>query len=133
MAVGGDFISRIQRRGTQVGDAAVRVVKAIGDAAGTELVRVTPVDTGLARSNWLASINNRRRAVVPPDSASARQASIQAITSRLKTGDTLFIANNVDYIAILNTGSSQQAPRGFFQTAVQGARRAGAKVKVFKG
>lgn len=92
------------------------------------LIEVTPVNTGWARANWVASIG---RAVVEdlstiePSSqaaggASQRQsASLASVASayRLQAG-AVFVSNNVPYISDLNDGTSQQQPAGFVQRAV---------------
>ena len=129
----GDFLSRMRARGVQVGEGAAKRVGEVGRQVGTELVLTTPVDTGEARSNWLASKNAPRGETVPPTSASAAIGAIAGVTASLDADDELYIANNVDHIGKLNDGSSQQAAAGFVEAAVQKAARAGGKVKVFKG
>ena len=75
------------------------------------MVLKTPVDTGRARSNWNAGVNN-----VDPSVSPARDVTVleraKAIISQLKGGDSYFITNNVDYIKYLEEGSSDQAPEG---------------------
>ena len=69
----------------------------------------------------------------PPLTDLAAMGAIDAVAASLGADDDLYIANNVGHIGKLNDGSSQQAPAGFVESAVQRAGRAGGKVKVFKG
>ena len=92
-----------------------------------KLKAATPVDTGLAASNWIA----RKRAatgklVSPPSAAAAAQlAGIQDIkTFDSKRDGKIIITNNVPYISDLNNGQSTQAPSGFVQISI--ARALGA-------
>ena len=128
-----DFLSRMRARSVQVGEGAAGRVGEVGRQVGTELVLTTPVDTGEARSNWLASKNVPKTNTVPPTSASAAMGAIDAVIASLSADDELYIANNVGHIGKLNDGSSQQAPTGFVEAAVQRAARGGGNVKVFKG
>ncbi len=110
-----------------------RVVAGVAGAALHEVVRSTPVDTGLARSNWIVSLNAPSLAKVAPhnpypkfsgpkvgETANA-DAAIQigvGVISGFRSG-AIFIQNNLDYIAELNDGSSNQAPALFVQKAVK--------------
>lgn len=88
------------------------------------LVRATPVRTGWARANWIPSISEPAvEAVGSPSSVSndGQQEGIQQVL-RFKLADaTLWIANNVPYISMLNNGSSTQAPAGFVERAIDEA------------
>ena len=70
----GDFLSRMRDRAEQVGEGAAKRVAEVGRQVGTELVLTTPVDTGEARSNWLASKNAPRGETVPPTNGLLRTA-----------------------------------------------------------
>lgn len=82
----------------------------------------TPVDTGHAMSNWMPSIGtpftgiNGSKTNVSEGDYSNRLANLSSY--QLKNGD-IFISNNVDYITLLNEGSSRQAPRAFVQIAME--------------
>ena len=124
----GQFAKRIRDIGTQVPRRANAAVRKAAIAIDHALVLTTPVDTGRARSNWLASQGSPTGSEVMPTSA---QAAIAAAEAAIGTsppvgaggpaeGDlTIFITNNVDYIEFLNQGSSAQAPAGFVEAAVQ--------------
>lgn len=87
----------------------------------------TPVDTGHAGSNWVATfgtpysgVDGSREAV----SYAAQDAGI----ARLQNYDVgrhgkVFIRNNVPYVPYLDQGHSQQAPAGFVRAAILAALR----------
>lgn len=88
----------------------------------------TPVDTGWARSNWVAAIGKSvvedLSATEPSTQAAGaagqrQAASLAGVASSysLRQG-VVFISNNVSYITDLNDGSSQQQPAGFVQRAI---------------
>lgn len=81
----------------------------------------TPVDTGFARASWVPSVGQGSSAVggsrqVVSDAA-AQQGAAQVMVYKLFQGQA-FVTTNVDYVAKLNGGSSQQAPAGFVDSAV---------------
>lgn len=86
----------------------------------------TPVDTGWARANWLASVGQSvKKPSGSPETVSVAEADQQAglgqvLAFRLGAG-SVFISNNVPYILRLNDGHSQQAAPGFVQRAIQEA------------
>lgn len=85
-----------------------------------DLVKLTPVDTGHARSNWFVG-TNRPSAV---DSSASRNGSPSLarsaeFASTLKAGGVFYIANNVPYIMALEYGSSKQAPQGMARITVE--------------
>lgn len=97
--------------------AAIKVI--------TEVVHRTPVDTGMARSNWKITVDQPFTEILPPYSpghrlgrGETRNAGLALLQAgrdvrKHKHGKTIFITNNVPYIETLNTGSSAQAPANF--------------------
>lgn len=108
----------------------------------TDLVNVTPVDTGAALSNWRVSLNAPLQEIIPPyapsqrgrmisgswthtiDPSVTREANIpptleaaRTILIEKKPGDAIHLQNWLPYIAKLNNGSSKQAPAGFVERA----------------
>ena len=77
------------------------------------IIRMTPVDTGRARSNWFAGLNRvptvttkgTRRTV-----ANTRTAKNTA--KRFKLGNSISLVNNLPYIVALEDGHSKQARGG---------------------
>lgn len=98
-------------------------------ALGTldRLVDATPVDTGHARSNWVLSVGTPFTGVDGSKDAvseAAQDAGRAAVSKyRLSQGPVL-LSNNVEYLAILNEGSSTQAPAGFVESAIEAAQAA---------
>lgn len=104
---------------------------------------VTPVDTGLAISNWRVGVNEAPSGVinahVPGKFRSTAlenlNATIQAAMSIIdsgRPGDVYRIVNNVEYIGDLNNGSSTQAPAGMTASAELVALRVPGRAKVVK-
>lgn len=77
----------------------------------------TPVDTGAARSNWLASIGGPDMSTAEIDIGAALQKGAVTI-SGAQDYDTVFISNNLPYIERLNEGWSQQAPTGYIDQII---------------
>lgn len=128
---GDDFFSRMTTLSTTIRAEVEGEVSKVALAIDSAVVLATPRDTGRAASNWLASRGAPRYAIVPPlenpDDAIAEAA---AAISGYKSGETIFIANNVPYIADLNKGSSTQAPAGFVEAAVAAGRAQIAQAKI---
>lgn len=89
----------------------------------------TPVDTGWARSNWVPSVGTPFDGVAGSRPTTSGEGGLDfgqqqlglarvAASYRLRDGN-VFISNNVPYISALNSGSSQQSPAGFVQSAIQ--------------
>lgn len=102
--------------------------------AGFYVASETPVDKGVARSNWIASKNERVEEVIPAYVPGEHLgihegANLQAAHEQHKkiaegfdvsNGDeSLHITNSTDYIDTLNsTDYSAQADPGFFERAL---------------
>lgn len=145
MASLSDFARRIRIRGRQVQDGTDRIVRKIALIADRELVLETPVDTGRARSNWRVSlgapITDEQEPYSPGEklgqgetaNAAAAIAQGQDAIGRRRSGQDIYISNNVKYIGALNDGTSAQAPAGFVETAVKRAVAAVRGERVFDG
>lgn len=95
------------------------------------LVLATPVDKGVARSNWLVSLGASRGDVISAYSRGSKlgiseganaQGAIQhalSVVGNHKVGQDIYITNNVHYIETLNAGYSGQAPANFVALAIQ--------------
>lgn len=83
----------------------------------------TPVDTSRARSNWHIDLNSIQVRFFEPNEGQTADAASSVIAS-YKLGQTVFISNNLPYIARLNDGYSLQAPAGFVQDSVVRAENA---------
>lgn len=101
-------------------------VKDAAKAAGEAMVRGTPVDTGLARSNNIASLDAPVDIVIPPyypipqgtdpdkfDETQNADAAIRQhaeVIDQRQPGQDIFFTNNVDYAFDLDQlGTSRQS------------------------
>lgn len=149
------FSKNIRKRGKQVENGATRLTKSIAKAALRDLVWGTPVDTGEARSNWRVGIGGVPTAAIPPyhpypkgskangqgmgESANA-SAAISAGIAKINSvrgisfvglTTSIHIVNNAPHIGLLNSGSSNQSPGGFAQSASARARQELAVFRMF--
>ena len=88
------------------------------------LVDRTPVDTSLAVSNWRVGINSSPVGIVAPHGREATRTIAKAEIATYQGGGQIVIVNNVEYIGMLNIGSSSQDPGGFIEAAEQAAELA---------
>lgn len=115
-----------------------RIVREAARVAGRTLVQTTRVDTGTARSNWVAQINVPFQGVIAPyspgkglgigETANASGAIAQqgrVISTFLASKHrSIHITNNVPYIGFLNDGSPTVGPDFMAERAVAAARAA---------
>ncbi len=116
------FAERIRALAEGVQREAARVLAGTANVAGRNVVRATPVDTGLARSNWVAALGGSPDLSDRPiRSRSATISEIKSITAGVRPDGEIHIANGgekVPYLRFLNLGSSAQAPAGFIAFAL---------------
>lgn len=91
------------------------------------LIATTPVDTGLARRNWLTSVSMPRDDIREDNITNPQVAVTEALSTltgynAFVDGD-IWISNNLPYIEELNRGSSVKAPAGFVEAEVNSAAR----------
>jgi hypothetical protein len=93
-----------------------RLMRAMAISAGAKAVDATRVDTGLARSNWRATLGSPASGTIPPyapgnklgqgeranATAATAQHRVTIKTFDVKSNKSIFITNNVSYIGILN-------------------------------
>lgn len=120
-----------------------QLAKAVATAIEKDLTQVTPADVGDAISNWQVTLNEpaigtvsafspspRGRmiqgkwthavdpAITRSNNAPAAQAAALAVIEAKQPGESIFITNSLPYIKKLDSGSSDQAPAGFFDRAL---------------
>lgn len=109
------FALEMNLRAEEVETAVNRIVELAGREIAKEVIALTPVDTSLALSNWQGSLGTpakgTRNAISPgaygntaSASGSAAQAYIGVAIEGRKTGQDLWISNNLSYINDLNVG-----------------------------
>ena len=87
---------------------------------GSQMVRMSPVDTGRFRANWMygaGAINTATTA----DTDQSGGVSAQRITAGVvgwKRGEAMFVTNSLPYAQRLETGWSKQAPTGMVRTTI---------------
>ncbi|MFG1289469.1 HK97 gp10 family phage protein [Xanthobacter versatilis] len=126
-----DFAKRIDRIAVRVEGNVERAVKDCAGAVLRSVVENTPVDTGMARSNWTLELDRAFEGLfparVPGEKGSTAEenatATIEAGTPTIEAFDIaanreIHITNNAPHIQPLNDGHSRQAPAGFVQMAV---------------
>jgi hypothetical protein len=119
-------------------EAASKVAKAIALTIVADLAYKTPVDTSNAISNWQTTLGVPASVEIPPHYMGSRGSTFAASAGETiahakvtlgikKPGQSIYIANNADYIKDLNEGSSRQQPAGFVERAELLGRRIGAE------
>lgn len=123
-----EFARRIDAIADNIPEAVHAIVRKAALMVDQAVVVATPVDTGRAKSNWLATIGAPSSAALteafyPGKWGSTRSSNEQtaisgaaAVISRYGADDSsIFIANNLHYIGYLNAGSSRQAQAGYVE------------------
>ena len=108
---------------------AERSIKKITLDITANLIETTPVETGWARVNWIPSVtksvqgtDGTRKQAESGSISSGKQAAgtAEVLGYKLAAG-RVFVTNNVPYILSLNDGTSEKAPRGFVEAAIEKA------------
>jgi hypothetical protein len=125
-----DFADAMLQLDMQIPQYASDLAVTATMAGVNNLAEVTPVDTGTAVSNWQITLNGPAAGPIDAYAPSPKghaspigavrsanaPAMIDAATTALaakRPGDEIHLQNLLEYIAILNTGTSTQAPAGF--------------------
>ena len=89
--------------------------------AFSEVIVMSPVDTGRFRGNWQVAIGEQPTGTVElldPDGTIVT-ARVAAASGDVKPGDVVYMVNNLPYARRLEDGYSQQAPAGMVKLTVQ--------------
>lgn len=132
------FSRNIRKLGSRIENNSVRLTKKVAKRTLVSLIEGTPVDKGVARSNWRVSLGSPTRAVIPANNpgkrlgiserANATSTRIAgfAVINRLKVGlkrglgqagQALFITNSIPYLDKLRRGHSAQQPNDWVKDA----------------
>ena len=139
--VGGVFLfdeipRRMNKLGADVTRGITKLAREVAKGIGATVVDTTRVDTGLARSNWRATIAAPASGIIPPYSAGnklglSETANANAAKAQQKQAierfdaakhSSIFITNNVPYIGFLNDGTNVRAPDLMVQQGFQTGR-----------
>lgn len=121
------FSRNIRKKNSRITNAGARATKMVAKRALSALVFNTPVDKGVARSNWRVGLGNTTRAVIPAyapgknlgrgETANASAAiaagngrinSVRAASNGLTVA--IYITNATPYIEKINAKSKQNSP-----------------------
>lgn len=80
----------------------------------SEVILMSPVDTGLFRGNWQTAIGNAPTGTIDllDPTGTIVTAKMQGVIAGLRLGDSVFMVNNLPYAIPLEEGHSKQAPAG---------------------
>lgn len=127
------FSDRINEIATGIVKNVEKTVRKAALVFDQVVVLATPVDTGRARANWIATIavpsNSTKDETDPSGQATIAQAASVIKSYKLGAGG-IFITNNVAYIVPLEEGSSQQAPNGMTKQGLLAASRVFRKARI---
>ena len=108
---------RLGKTGKNIEQRADNIKRRIALGIFSELIETTPIDTGRAKAGW--NMGPMLTANVPPKDKSGYDVSMNVNPAMApQNAPIIYIYNNVEYIGILNTGTSTQAPREFVQIAI---------------
>lgn len=110
---------KIGRTGKNIERRADLIKRKVALEIFSELIETTPVDTGRARAGW--NLGPMLTNNVPPKDKSGYGYDVSMNVNPAmapQNAPIIYIYNNVEYIGILNTGTSTQAPREFVQIAI---------------
>jgi hypothetical protein len=120
------FAKRMGYRAEQVIANAERAVKRAAVAADTTAVLKTPVDTGRARANWVASVSTADTSGPYETEDKAGGSTIARNQATIKgwkrKQGAIYLTNSLPYIQRLDDGYSAQAPNGMSKAAIQAAQ-----------
>jgi hypothetical protein len=85
----------------------LRVAKNSFSFAGKKIIRLSPVDTGRFKENWLTAIGEANTSIDLPSGF-----GLTSTVKLLRLGDTIFFTNSLPYAFRLEFGWSGQAPMG---------------------
>lgn len=81
--------------------------------AGKKIIRLSPVDTGRFKENWLTAIGEANTSIDLPSGF-----GLIPVVKLLRLGDTIFFTNSLPYAMRLEFGHSNQAPHGMVRITV---------------
>ena len=87
----------------------------------SEVVMMSPVDTGRFRGNWQVAIGRVPQGTLElyDKAGTATISKVQAEALNLKAGQVIYLVNNLPYAIPLEYGHSSQAPAGMVRLTVQ--------------
>lgn len=111
----------------RLGEHLESIVKGAAKVALQTAVQVSPVDTGLLRSNWSCKVNKTRPAShftpeTDPDGIRTIEEGTSVIDNAdRQPGEIIWVSNSAPHALACEKGHSSQAPNGMTALAVQAA------------
>lgn len=127
------FEQDIRKWSQEVLDSAHRTHQMMCEEMARLIIQDTPVQTGRARANWQAGLNQASEDVlelIDPSGENA-VARVREVLADMKPGDSFVLVNNLPYAGELEDGSSRQAPHGMLKRNL--AKWPGLLKKAFQG
>lgn len=95
-------------------------IRKISLEALRRVVLKTPVDTGRARANWQLTTGSPAEGVIDAKDKQGAKTLRKGANevAKIKGTPVVYITNNVDYIEVLEQGSSSQAPQGMVAVTI---------------
>jgi hypothetical protein len=114
----GQQLRTFEAKTLQKMETAVR--KIVLDAF-SEVIAMSPVDTGRFRGNWQVAVGSAPTGTVEAldPSGSIVTARVAVVAGEVKAGDVIYMVNNLPYAQRLEDGYSKQAPAGMVKLTVQ--------------
>jgi hypothetical protein len=111
----GTFSLDLSKFATKAMGNADKVVKKACFDIGSDIQKATPKDTGRAKTGWQWQVGSITAFKPPPGTYASPPAPM---VPGFALGDTLYLANNVEYIKVLEDGWSRQAPAGMVKVTL---------------
>ena len=102
-------------------DKMNRAARKITLDAFSEVILMSPVDTGRFRGNWQTAIGSAPSGTIEATDPSGNTviAKVSGVVAGVTPGDVIYMANNLPYAQRLESGWSGQAPAGMVRLTVQ--------------
>lgn len=128
------FAARMEKLAFKIEGNVEKGMRKVVLAIDNALVSTTPVDTGRARSNWMANLDAPAEGVTDNTSPGPSQAQVagQLAVFKLGKNSAIHLTNNLPYIKRLDEGHSKQQPAGFVRRAILAGIGAVKSVKLLK-
>lgn len=116
-----DFAEQVAKWSEETKAKVELAVRKIALDVFSEVIMMSPVDTGRFRGNWMCSIGNVPNGTleINDKAGTATISKAQAEIMNLKAGQAIYLVNNLPYAQRLEMGHSKQAPAGMVRLTVQ--------------
>lgn len=115
------FANQVRRWSEKTKGKMDQAVRKITLDVFSNVIRMSPVDTGRFKGNWQPAVGTMPGGVIEATDPSGNVviAKVQGVTSDVEAGDVIYMVNNLPYAQRLEDGWSNQAPSGMVALTVQ--------------